>query len=37
MKHMLISGFTAASLMMGSTALAQEVLTAVHAFPTTLV
>ena len=37
MKHVMISGFTAASLMMGSTALAQEVLTAVHAFPTTLV
>lgn len=37
MKHMMISGFTAASLMMGSTALAQDVLTAVHAFPSTLV
>ena len=37
MKHLKLTGLTAAMAIMGSTALATETLTAVHAFPETLV
>ena len=37
MKHLKLTGLTAALALMGSTALAQQTITAVHAFPETLV
>ncbi len=37
MQHLKLTGLSAAIALMGSTALAQQTITAVHAFPETLV